>query len=428
MAATVPASLKTADIQRFATRAAQLEKFRPIVSYWCNYYIVQKILGASLHTSSDEAMTYTTTLMDKLETAKSGNAEDAILDDVAAKAYIENFALETFQRADNAQTNNQVTKQTADTFQAAITFIDLMTIWGPLDQELSAKSKFAKFHAVRIVKAIMAGQDPNETNPKVEPPPQQPTVEDGDELDVEMAGMENDARNASGSEGNLDVYHPPTVESAPESKQPSRPGSTAPPILPVASPNTGTVSTNTAQGISPVGSADDRQGSIGGGYFPSVPASTSTYNTATSQQQSPDAGDTTMPFLPDQPAALSPPTAPPSDQQPFSPSDFYNTPAPQLPPSAPASHPAPTERPHRPPPEQAMAQPTPHPISQQQTPAPAPAAQVQGPPPPGGYRTDDDSTMAAQKHAKWAISALNFEDVGTAVKELRLALESLGAS
>jgi vacuolar protein sorting-associated protein VTA1 len=36
--------------------------------------------------------------------------------------------------------------------------------------------------------------------------------------------------------------------------------------------------------------------------------------------------------------------------------------------------------------------------------------------------------MAAQKHAKWAISALNFEDVPTAVKELRIALQALGVS
>jgi hypothetical protein len=37
MAAPLPAKLKAAapDVQRFATRAAQLEKFRPIVSYWC---------------------------------------------------------------------------------------------------------------------------------------------------------------------------------------------------------------------------------------------------------------------------------------------------------------------------------------------------------------------------------------------------------
>jgi vacuolar protein sorting-associated protein VTA1 len=33
--------------------------------------------------------------------------------------------------------------------------------------------------------------------------------------------------------------------------------------------------------------------------------------------------------------------------------------------------------------------------------------------------------MSAQKHAKWANSALNFEDVPTAIKELRAALKDL---
>jgi vacuolar protein sorting-associated protein VTA1 len=32
----------------------------------------------------------------------------------------------------------------------------------------------------------------------------------------------------------------------------------------------------------------------------------------------------------------------------------------------------------------------------------------------------------AQKHAKYAQSALNFDDVSTAIKELRLALAALG--
>jgi vacuolar protein sorting-associated protein VTA1 len=47
---------------------------------------------------------------------------------------------------------------------------------------------------------------------------------------------------------------------------------------------------------------------------------------------------------------------------------------------------------------------------------------------PGQYNRDDESILQAQKHAKWAISALNFEDVNTAVKELRIALRTLGAS
>jgi vacuolar protein sorting-associated protein VTA1 len=46
----------------------------------------------------------------------------------------------------------------------------------------------------------------------------------------------------------------------------------------------------------------------------------------------------------------------------------------------------------------------------------------------GGFATDEAAIVGAQKHAKWAISALNFEDVPTAVRELRQALEMLGAT
>jgi len=40
---------------------------------------------------------------------------------------------------------------------------------------------------------------------------------------------------------------------------------------------------------------------------------------------------------------------------------------------------------------------------------------------------DEQAIAKAQKHAEWAISALNFEDVSTAIRELRGALRTLGA-
>lgn len=67
MAAQVPASLKPADIARFALRAHQLEQAKPVISYWANYWIVQQILQKNLHSADDEAMSYTMGLMDKLE-------------------------------------------------------------------------------------------------------------------------------------------------------------------------------------------------------------------------------------------------------------------------------------------------------------------------------------------------------------------------
>jgi vacuolar protein sorting-associated protein VTA1 len=35
MAVNLPEKLKTPDISRFAVRAAQLEKAKPVISYWC---------------------------------------------------------------------------------------------------------------------------------------------------------------------------------------------------------------------------------------------------------------------------------------------------------------------------------------------------------------------------------------------------------
>ena len=345
--------------------------------------------------------------MDKLEKTKAENSSnDAIIDDVAAKAYVENFALETFSRADNAQRANAVTKQTADTFTAASTFLDLLSIWGEPDKEISSKSKFAKFHALRIAKAFKAGEDPNATNPVVEEQLAAP-AEDG--IEAELKELERQGRDGG-------VYQPPTVDMAPDDGK-------AHPLLPDATPNDFAAPPsepyqpdNQVSPIEPPDSTAGRQNSIGGGYFPTLSSAPV---------------DTAMPdHLP--PPAQSP-------QPPTSPQDFYTS-APQHPTAPPMTSPG-TGGPDLlpvPPPENTATIPTAMPpvqsppLPQWQNPAPrpipaVPQAPIQRSAPIGGYKTDDEANMAAQKHARWAISALNFEDVNTAVKELRLALQSLGA-
>jgi vacuolar protein sorting-associated protein VTA1 len=37
MASPLPPPLRTAEISRFSLRAAQLEKFKPVIAYWCEY-------------------------------------------------------------------------------------------------------------------------------------------------------------------------------------------------------------------------------------------------------------------------------------------------------------------------------------------------------------------------------------------------------
>ncbi|RKF59735.1 Vacuolar protein sorting-associated protein vts1 [Erysiphe neolycopersici] len=181
----IPVKLKEADLTRFINRAAQLENIKPIIAYWCEYWIVNQILSKGLHNGDPETLEFTTNLMDKLEQVwnysvklnslfkvhqiKANNPDvDAILDDSAGQTYVEQFALETFQRAEKAVRANKASKQTASTFQAAATFFELINIWTTPDNDISAKVKYAKWNAVRILRAISEGKDPNSTDVNLE--------------------------------------------------------------------------------------------------------------------------------------------------------------------------------------------------------------------------------------------------------------------
>jgi vacuolar protein sorting-associated protein VTA1 len=75
------------------------------------YWIVNQVLSKGLHNRDNETLTYTSNLMDKLEQIKADNAtNDAIVDDTAGQAYVKEFGMETFQRADRAVQSDKVTK------------------------------------------------------------------------------------------------------------------------------------------------------------------------------------------------------------------------------------------------------------------------------------------------------------------------------
>ncbi|KKY24999.1 hypothetical protein UCRPC4_g02170 [Phaeomoniella chlamydospora] len=453
MAAPIPAALKSADISRFALRAAQLEKVKPIISYWCNYWIVNQIISNNLQNTDEESKLYTINVMDKLEQFKDANSDnDAVIDDLAGKAYIEQFGLETFQRADNAVRADKASRQTADTFQASATFLELLQIFGPIDPEIATKIKYAKYHALRIAKAIKAGEDPNLSNPKPEPIPEEQGLPlDSEELESvdnpsgfskprqpsvqEIPDEADRIQRSLSQKSTLDEsIHPSRASSVPRppgakvedaidesdrlsrtlarqstldeslhpSRQPSIPRTVH--VDPTSGPASGPLpeaDTNGSEGyytasratispgIPPVESKSDPKSSSGGNYFPRVPT--------------PPAPSLELPSAPQDFTSFPPPLAPslPSQtsvapsQQTMSippPQSFYNT------------------QPAVPQPPVVVSQP-------QRVPAASNVPEV----------LDEEAMLTAQKHARWAISALNFEDVGTAIKELRGALEALGA-
>lgn len=283
----------------------------------------------------------------------------------------------------------------------------MLQIWDPLPPETAAKVKFAKYHALRIAKALKAGEDPNKSNPvreDVPPPadvmdldPKDPEVQDimGTQKPPSVKRLGDEAPEAMVQDAPSDStnYQPASV--APELDQASQPANDPDFTLPSAA----TGSPTKHQPVSPMSDPNSRQGSIGGGYFPKLEHDEN--HDAYSSGPSAPPADLTSPN-----GSLPPSAPPPLD----TPSSFYShgyMPSDTLPPT---THPA-----------TSSALSSSHNTAPPILPiVPLPGANVQ-------YRDDDVAVMEAQKHAKWAISALNFEDVSTAVKELRTALQALGA-
>lgn len=141
------------------------------------------------------------------------------------------------------------------------------------------------------------------------------------------------------------------------------------------------------------------------------------------------AGSATAPATPGGPVTPVPETHQTSDlpvpqaHVPFDPPAFPSAvfpSAPALPPQQPhAPHPPPHPHPHAPSAPAASAHAPPPPPPALPPAAHAPAARPRD-------ESDPMTVAQVQKHCRWAVSALNYDDFETARKELRLALAMLG--
>lgn len=351
-------------------------------------------------------------------------------------------------------------RQTADTFLAAATFLELSHIWGPLDLDIASKIKFAKYHALRIAKALKAGEDPNLSNPVSEAPSEQQPPLDPDDPDVraingqerggntsknfqpsvEEISDEHDqltpriARN-SALDQSLRLSRVPSVSHSLGQKYSPAPSGAPSPQNPASEDF---YSSAAPADVSPIGPST----STAGGYFPNVPDGYAEPNLSVlpeSPSNIPPLHDSISPAVPTPSTnSLNSHILNLQNHNPLQPFSTYpgQTLEYRQTPSAETHH-SPTRhsQSHAGPPSVSSAvSPSAYHAPQQSSinsippRVPVPHAPLPVGKPQAAYRTDEESVAKAQKHARWAISALNFEDVNTAVKELMGALESLGAA
>lgn len=379
-------------------------------------------------------------------------------------------------------------RQTADTLHAAATFLELCQIWGALEPDLASKIKFAKYHAVRIARAIKAGEDPNLSNPTVETPApleqpeipstnaeppglqnihnaenqthvsRQPTVEDvpdgHDQFEPHIApgSLRDHSQSRSQNQdppigwkatspATEDYYTlPPADENPPHGQQPPRPTHNQPDQDDYFPKDTNQPVATDSIFLPEIPSGEPTYAhSSGQPLTPTNPQPSPSHSSSKFQAQDPSSRPqprTLESFPPPQMDEPPPPDQPPPASGPtYLPHQHLNT-APRNPPLPPSSRPTYPQARYPPQDHTGTSSNIPHPHIAH--PPPPPSPQVPAPGPGQGLGPsqtqpdfdmvvpDEQAIMTAQKHARWAISALNFEDVKTAVRELKGALEALG--
>ncbi|CAN6620537.1 hypothetical protein TRVA0_008S00892 [Trichomonascus vanleenenianus] len=369
-------------------RAEEMKAHDPVISYFCKLHAAQQALGMKVHQQNEQAAEFVSHLLDEVEELKSGATSEMrgiIDDDTVGEAYVERFAMNIFAKADSEmrrKTGNP--KVIASKLMAASVFLDVLSLFHELDTATTNKVRYAKFHAARILKAVKTGQDPFDY--------EFPEDEDETEGEEELVG---------GEEVKPEVIEGLTTTNDVTSRAASR--SASPQLS--ASPSPGVVQQLPAHPSSFL--TEDE------------PAQPSSFLT---EDEPPVVLPQAPPVLPNPPAR--PPKGTPTRLIPGGP------PLPRAP-SADPNQPESRAEAGAPPPPQ------PHFAPHQQTPPQPhiPAPHVAHHPPPQSHHitqadvqnimSETELVASAQKHAKYATSALNYDDMDTAIKELTTALQLL---
>uniref|UniRef100_A0A1Q3FC11 Vacuolar protein n=1 Tax=Culex tarsalis TaxID=7177 RepID=A0A1Q3FC11_CULTA len=153
----VPATLKP--IAHYLKTAQEHDGRDAIVSYWCRLYALQ--VGLKINSQGMEERKFLIQVMDWLETTKKAHSEnESITNEVAAQAYLENYALKLFLYADKQDRASNFGKNVVKAFYTAGMIYDVLQTFGELTEEVTQNRKYAKWKASYIHNCLKNGETP----------------------------------------------------------------------------------------------------------------------------------------------------------------------------------------------------------------------------------------------------------------------------
>lgn len=316
---------------------------------------------------------------------------------------------------------------TAKKFLAAANFLEILTVFGDTTPEVRPfpfasvlrrskltrrrralpqnkdKIKYSKWKAADIAKAFREGRTPV-------PGPAGGLPAEDDPTDLVASGEVNELTRELAALEAAEATEPTVIDIPNPEARPTAPAFTEPAAYPFPQhPTTSFLS-----------DADDDEQPVTPAFPSFLNTPTHTPGSPSPDSSSPTSSLATPPASHQTSILPAPPIFPSAADSGFPAAVFPSAPPIlPLPPPAPVvpRYVAPPPAPYVAPPVQYSAPPPPPPVAPVQYGAPAPLAQD----------TYDPSVVSQiQKHAKWAVSALNYDDYDTARKELRIALGMLG--
>lgn len=174
MANAWPASLKP--LGKYLARGRECRSDAPIVAYYCNLYSAKE--GIRRAAGDPLAEQFVKALLEKCE------AEQALVgpDDGGHQATVTAYALARFAAADDEDVAGPTTQATARKYFAAMCYLDVCAVFGPLPDDAAAKKEFAKHRAAAITKAVRECREPEPravpaVDPELEPGVPEPSVD-----------------------------------------------------------------------------------------------------------------------------------------------------------------------------------------------------------------------------------------------------------
>lgn len=161
----VPAEISK-QLGPYLKRALELQDIKPIVSYYCKFYITDYIINNKLHLSSPDVANFTLLLLDNMEQCKAQLSEldmQIMQDSAASYDHVQEFAFSVFHKGYLDIVNHTTSKATVSVLKSSLEFMTILKYWGePLRPEVLKNIKYAKFHISRVLKLYRANQDPND--------------------------------------------------------------------------------------------------------------------------------------------------------------------------------------------------------------------------------------------------------------------------